>query len=50
MVSAEIHSTGKKASDDPLDLDQFICCSAGPLTSGNVPRKADADGDDDESL
>lgn len=46
MVSAELHSTGKRASDDPLDLDQFIRCSAGPLTSRNMPRKADADADD----
>lgn len=50
MVSAEIHITGKRASDDPLNLDQFICCYAGPLTSRNMPREADADDDDEEGL
>lgn len=48
MVSAEVHNTGKRASDDPLNLDQFICCSAGPLTSRNMPREADADDDADD--
>lgn len=40
--------TGKSPSDDPLDLDQFICCSAGPLTFRNTPREVDADDDDDD--
>lgn len=51
-VSAEIHNTGNKASDDQQDLDHAVCCSAGPLMSRNTPREADAAAaaDDDEDI
>lgn len=50
IVSAEIHNSGSKASDDPQDLDHVVCCSAGPLTSRNTPREADAADDADEGI